>query len=221
MKMQTNLSIAVLISGNGSNLQAILNAIQYDHLPIRINAVISNNPNAYGLERAKKAHIPTYVLSQQEFTSRDHYDAALSTCLANCSPDLIVLAGFMRILGKSIIYKFENRIINIHPSLLPKYPGLNTHLQVIENQDSEHGCSIHFVDEHLDAGPLIAQVSLKVSKADNVATLKQKVHQAEYFLYPTVLNWFANKRIDISNSHVFLDKILIPTTGLKFLMTEN
>jgi phosphoribosylglycinamide formyltransferase 1 len=211
-----NLPIVILISGNGSNLQAIIDAIEIYNLPVQIKAVISNNPNAYGLKRALGANLPIDVLSPDDFIDGASYDNALSHAISRYSPALIVLAGFMRILGPICLEKFKNQIVNIHPSLLPHYPGLNTHALAIANSALEHGCSVHFVNEQLDGGPLIAQASVKVMKEETIETLKEKVHQAEHFLYPTVLNWFAHQRIALITNHVFIDNIQIPTCGLQF-----
>lgn len=210
--------IVVLISGNGSNLQAIIDAIQTQLLPIRIKAVISSDPNAYGLKRAELANIPQHALSPADYSDRQSYDQALATCIDNYNTELIVLAGFMRILGNEFLTTFKNKILNIHPSLLPKYPGLKTHELAIADKISEHGCSVHYVNEALDAGPLIAQAVIKVTSDETVATLKTKVHRAEHFLYPTVLNWFANQRVNLLNNQVILDNVILPPTGLRFVL---
>jgi phosphoribosylglycinamide formyltransferase 1 len=209
--------IVVLISGNGSNLQAIINAAQ-DNLPVAIKAVISSNPHAYGLQRAQEAGLCHISLSPQEFVDRNAYDRALTNTISAYSPELIVLAGFMRILGESFLQHFKHKILNIHPSLLPKYPGLNTHQMVIAERDIEHGCSVHFVDENLDLGPLIAQAAIKLQGDETVATLKEHVHKAEHFLYPTVINWFCQHRVTLTNQQVFLDQIPLPKSGLRFVI---
>lgn len=172
--------IVVLISGNGSNLQAIIDA----KLPIEIKAVISNRSNAYGLERARKAHIPTEIIDHTQFSNRDTFDEALAACIKKYQPKLIVLAGFMRILGEKFIHQFEGKIINLHPSLLPKYPGLRTHEQAIQNKDCLHGCTVHYVTADLDAGPIIRQASLVVADDDTPESLQAKVHELEHRLLP-------------------------------------
>lgn len=183
------LPIVVLISGNGSNLQAIIDAIAVD-LPAKICAVISNKVDAYGLERAKQANIPTKVIIRKDFPNRDAYEHALQQNIDQYEPRLIVLAGFMHILGERFVAAYPNRIINIHPSLLPKYPGLNTHAQVLANGDKEHGVTIHFVTPEVDAGPIIAQAKLAVLPDDTVESLQQRIHQLEHKLYPAVIRQF-------------------------------
>jgi phosphoribosylglycinamide formyltransferase-1 len=184
--------IAVLISGNGSNLQAIIDAIQ-NGLPAEIAVVISNKGDAYGLQRAQKANIPTKVLSHKDYKTREDYDEALKDLLEQYQPKLIVLAGFMRILTAEFVHHFENRILNIHPSLLPKYPGLNTHQQVLENKDKTHGITIHIVTAELDAGPALAQAECEVALDDTEETLKQKIQKLEHKLYPEVIQQWIEK----------------------------
>ncbi|MDF3054867.1 MAG: phosphoribosylglycinamide formyltransferase [Gammaproteobacteria bacterium] len=164
--------IAVLISGNGSNLQAMIDAIDAGTLPAKVVVVISNKADAYGLDRAKKANIPTEVISHSD------YD---------------VLAGFMRILTSTFVEHFKNRILNIHPSLLPKYPGLHTHKQVLAAGDLTHGATVHIVTSELDAGPILGQMQCNVAPNDTAETLKQKVQQLEYQLYPEVIKKWAEK----------------------------
>src|SRR3989338_6642190 len=163
--MKEKLPIVVLISGFGSNLQAIIDAVA-NGLAVDIKAVISNQPDAYGLKRAEQAGIPTQVIDHRAFKNRDAFDAALADCISSYQPQLIVLAGFMRLLGPVFIRGFYGQLINIHPSLLPKYPGLNTHEQAIVAGDKVHGVSIHFVDEGMDAGPLIAQAEVTIASID-------------------------------------------------------
>lgn len=191
--------IIVLISGNGSNLQAIIDAIVAKKLSAHISAVISNRADAFGLERAKKANIPTHVLINKDFKNNDEYDRALQQCIDQYQPQLIVLAGFMRILGKDFVKHYYGKIINIHPSLLPKYTGLNTHQRVLDAGEKEHGVTIHFVTEDLDSGPIIAQTKLTVEPTDTAEILKQKVHQLEHALYPKVIQ-------QIVDGHLFLEK---------------
>lgn len=190
---QHPINVVVLISGNGSNLQAMIDAIQAGKVNAKIACVISNQADAYGLERARAAHIPTAVLSHKDFPDREHYDNALTALIDEYQPDLIALAGFMRILGSTIVDHFKHRMINLHPSLLPKYRGLHTHEKVIANGDKEHGCSIHFVTSELDGGPVIKQAKLTVADDDTADSLKQRVHQLEHQLYPEVIQWFAEQ----------------------------
>jgi phosphoribosylglycinamide formyltransferase 1 len=184
------LNIVVLISGHGSNLQAIMDAIT-DGLNVKISAVISNRPNAYGLERAKESNLPTHALDHKAFDSRDQFDHALQIQIDLYEPDFIILAGFMRRLGAEFVKHYPKKIINIHPSLLPKYPGLDTHQKVLDHRDNEHGVSIHYVTEALDAGPLIAQKKFTVTAKDTVDSLKEKAQAIEHQLYPDVLRQLA------------------------------
>jgi phosphoribosylglycinamide formyltransferase 1 len=208
-----SLRIAVLISGNGSNLQAIIDAIGNEKCDARIVGVISNKPEAYGLLRAQEAEIPTFSLTPARGESREVYDEKLANVLMGLRPDLIVLAGFMRILSPAFVQRFAGKIINIHPSLLPKYPGLHTHQQVLAHQDTEHGCTIHFVTEALDGGPIIAQTRIPVKKGDTLETLQKKVHAREHKLYPQVIQWFAHQRIVLEDHRVILNEIVLPPEG--------
>lgn len=221
MTLKSPLNIAVLISGNGSNLQALINAIDSKQLPAKISAVISNNSDAYGIQRANQAGIPTTNLLTKEHVSRKVYDVALRDVVASYQPDLILLAGFMHILSHDFLEPFKDKILNIHPSLLPSYPGLNTHQQVLADKKTEHGCSIHYVTANLDAGPLIAQAVIEVTANDNLETVKNKVHRAEHFLYPTVVNWFAQQRIKLNNDQVSLDDFILPPSGLRFIISDS
>jgi phosphoribosylglycinamide formyltransferase-1 len=188
---ESPLNIVVLISGNGSNLQAIIDAIAKGSLHAKILAVISNNAQAYGLNRAQAANIPTEILLRKDFPTREAYDEALEQCINKYPAKLVVLAGFMYILGAGFVEAYEGRLINIHPSLLPKYPGLNTHQQVIANGDKEHGATIHFVIPAVDAGPIITQAKLKVLPGDTVESIENRIHQLEHQLYPLAIQWFA------------------------------
>ncbi len=189
MAVSAPLRLVVLISGNGSNLQAIIDAIQTDRLNATIAGVISDKKDAYGLERARQATIPAEYIP---FTKRNLFEEQLLARLAHYQPDYIVLAGFMRILSTTIINPYHNRILNIHPSLLPKYKGLNTHQRVLEAGDPEHGATIHLVSETLDGGPILAQARLAVHPEDTPETLKERVQQLEHQLYPKILQELAN-----------------------------
>lgn len=180
--------IAVMISGSGSNLEAIVKACHEKNIYGEIVYVISNNPEAYGIERAKKYNIPVKIIDHKIYTNRDDFDNALKEFLDNLEVDLIILAGFMRILGKNITEKFYGKMINLHPSLLPLYPGLNTHTQALNNKDEYHGISIHFVSAELDAGPLIAQGKVLVKADDDLEKLVSKIHKVEHDLLPKVIN---------------------------------
>ena len=180
--------IAVMISGSGSNLEAIVKACHEKNIYGEIVYVISNNPDAYGIERAKKYNIPVKIIDHKSYTDRDDFDDALKEFLDNLEIDFIILAGFMRILGKNITEKFYGKMINLHPSLLPLYPGLNTHTQALNNKDEYHGISIHFVSAELDAGPLIAQGKISVKADDDLERLVSKIHKVEHDLLPKVIN---------------------------------
>ena len=180
--------IAVMISGSGSNLEAIVKACHEKNIYGEIVYVISNNPDAYGIERAKKYNIPVKIIDHKSYTDRDDFDDALKEFLDNLEIDFIILAGFMRILGKNITEKFYGKMINLHPSLLPLYPGLNTHAQALNNKDKYHGISIHFVTDKLDEGPLIAQGKILIKEEDNIEKLIARIHKVEHDLLPKVIN---------------------------------
>lgn len=209
------LKLAVLISGNGSNLQAVIDAIA-DGLPAEICVVISDQAEAYGITRAKRAEIPVELLLDTDFKDRDSYDEALGRCLAAHKPDLILLAGFMRILTPRLVAQFKNHIVNIHPSLLPKYPGLNTHTQVLKAKDEQHGATVHVVTETLDNGPIIIQSAILVSPEDDVLSLKHKVHMLEHKLYPEVIRLYAQGMLELRDDEVLLDGEKLPPGGLEF-----
>ncbi len=187
MPERERLPIVVLISGSGSNLQSIIDA----GLPIKIRAVISNRADAYGLTRAEAAGIPTAVLDHKGFADRESYDAALQRLIDSYQPKLLVLAGFMRILSDGFVRHYEGRMMNIHPSLLPKYRGLNTHARAIEAGDKEAGCSVHFVTPELDAGPIIIQARVPIQEEDTPETLAARVLEQEHRIYPEAIRRFA------------------------------
>ena len=193
------LKIIVLISGSGSNLQAIIDACNAKMINGCVVGVISNKANAYGLERAKKNNIPTNVINHNDFTTREDFDKELVSSVNTFQPDLIVLAGFMRILSPIMTSVFKNKMINIHPSLLPKYPGLNTHEQVIANDDDEHGVTIHSVSEELDGGPIIAQSKISVHKDQKLDDLIERIHAIEHKIFPKVISMIASKEIKIED----------------------
>ena len=194
--------IVVLISGSGSNLQAIIENCNAKYINAEIISVISNNPNAYGLERAASANIDSIVINNKDFISRDHFDSKLIKILDDLNPDLIIRAGFMRILTQKLTNKYIGKIINIHPSLLPKYPGLNTHQRVIENQDLVHGVSIHYVSSKLDCGPLIAQGEIKTKKYDDINHLIERIHKVEHLIYPEIIKYICEDRIYLESNEV-------------------
>ena len=191
--------IIVLISGNGSNLQAIIDACKSGMIEGNVVGVISNKANVFGLERAKKNNIPSEVINHNNFGTREEFDQELVTSIKSYQPDLIVLAGFMRILSPIMTSAFKNKMINIHPSLLPKYPGLKTHEQVIANNDAEHGVTIHSVSEELDGGPIIAQSKIVVHKNQQLEDLIERIHKIEHKIFPKVISMIASKEIKIVN----------------------
>ncbi len=202
--MRGKLPIVVLISGGGTNLQSIIDAAGAD-LPVEFRAVISNKADAFGLERARRAGIATEVLEHLHFADRESYDAALMTCIDSFEPELVVLAGFMRILGDDFVRHYQGRMLNIHPSLLPKYRGLDTHGRCLEAGDAEHGASVHFVTPELDAGPLIIQARVPVADKDSPETLAARVLEQEHRIYPQAIRWFAEGRLTLENGQAMLD----------------
>ena len=194
--------IAVLISGSGSNLEAIANACNKKKIDGEISCVISNNPKAYGIERAKKLNLKSIIVDHNLFNDRSEFDDQIDKILVEEKIELVVLAGFMRILEKKITDKYFGRMINLHPSLLPLYPGLNTHKKVIKNKDNKHGVSIHYVSPELDAGPIIAQGSIKVKKNETAEDLQKRIHKIEHILLPEVINEICIGNIFLSNNSV-------------------
>jgi phosphoribosylglycinamide formyltransferase-1 len=205
--------IVVLISGNGSNLQALIDAIDEQKIPARIVAVFSNKKDAYGLQRAQDAGIPVITIDHKTFASRDEYDEQLSQEIQKHSPDLLVLAGFMRILSDKFVENFAGRMLNIHPSLLPKYKGLHTHQRAIEANDSQHGASVHFVTPKLDDGPVILQSKVPVFAQETATELASRVQEQERKMYPLVVKWFCQKRLVMLNNKAYLDGKEIPLCG--------
>ena len=199
------LRVVVLISGNGSNLQAIIDKIVVDHIAAEIVAVISNKADAYGLTRARNAGIPVETINQTDHESRDDFDKALQNIIDSYQADLVVLAGFMRILTDDFVNHYAGRMINIHPSLLPKYQGLHTHRRVLEAGDTEHGASVHFVTPELDSGPVILQAKIQIEENDTEKSLAQRVHQVEHLIYPQVVKWFAEQRLSLEGETVLID----------------
>jgi phosphoribosylglycinamide formyltransferase-1 len=187
--------IVVLISGNGSNLEALINACKKKIINGSIDLVISNNPTAYGITRAKNHSIDFNIIDNKKFKTREDFDKALVKKLKDTSPDLIVLAGFMRILTPIMTKAFKNKIINIHPSLLPKYPGLDTHNMVIKNGDLRHGVTIHYVNDVLDGGEIIAQGEMPVNVNETYEEIKTRIHRIEHVMLPMVVSKFADGTI--------------------------
>ena len=185
--MTAKKQVVVLISGGGSNLQALINACTEADYPAEIVGVISNKPDAYGLERAEKADISTAVLSHKEFDSRESFDDALHNIIMMFNPDIVCLAGFMRLLTPEFVGKWNGKMINIHPSLLPKYKGLHTHQRALDAGDTEAGCTVHYVVPEMDAGPIICQEAVPIKDGDNAETLAKRVLEAEHRIYVEAL----------------------------------
>jgi phosphoribosylglycinamide formyltransferase-1 len=206
-------SIVVLISGSGSNLQAILDACNVGFIDGKVTAVISNKAKAYGLERAKKAGAKAIVLDHKAYADRTAYDQDLIATIDQHQPDLVVLAGFMRILTPEFVQHYQGRLLNIHPSLLPKYQGLNTHQRAIDAGDTEHGCSVHFVTAELDGGPVILQAKVPVFPEDDAEAVAQRVHEQEHRIYPLVVRWFCQNRLQQQSDKALLDGLLLSDDG--------
>ncbi len=207
-------SIVVLISGNGSNLQALIDAKKQGKITANITGVISNQSQAYGLVRAKNAGIPSEVLSHTDYETREAFDDALQTCLLRYAPDLVVLAGFMRKLTSNFVHCFENRLINIHPALLPKFRGLQTHERALAAGETEHGISIHYVSEVLDGGPIIAQAKCQIDDKEDVTSLQKKVQQLEHQYYPIVIEKILTGEIYCLENQVYYQDIPLSNTGM-------
>jgi len=197
----------VLISGSGSNLQSLID--NAENIDLEISCVISNNPNAYGLERAKNAGIETKILEHTQFTSRENYDRSLKKIIDEYKPGIIILAGFMRILTADFVNSYLGKIINIHPSLLPKHQGLNTHERAIQAGDKIHGASVHFVTAELDGGPIIAQKAIEIYDNENSESLAKRVLREEHKIYPMVVKWFTEGRVYFKNNKVVLDNKIL------------
>ena len=206
-------NVVVLLSCSGSNLQAMIDSCQGQDSPVRIRAVVSNRADAFGLQRAAAAGIESAVLDHTRFDGREAFDAALMACIDGFAPDLVVLAGFMRILSGDFVRHYQGRLLNIHPSLLPRYKGLHTHRRALEAGDAEHGCSVHFVTEELDGGPLVVQAVVPVAPDDTVESLAQRVHQQEHLIYPLAVRWFAEGRLRLAEQGALLDGQPLAASG--------
>ncbi|MDV7105062.1 phosphoribosylglycinamide formyltransferase [Vibrio sp. TH_r3] len=205
--------IVILLSGNGSNMQAISDACGSQIPNAEVVAVFSNKANVYGLERAKVAGIDAHFVDPSMFDSRQLFDAELMRQIDTYQPDLIVLAGYMRILSSEFVNHYLGRMLNIHPSLLPKYPGLNTHQRAIDAGDSQHGTSVHFVTEELDGGPVILQAKVPVFEDDSAETLSQRVQKQEYDIYPLTIRWFIESRLKMIDNQAVLDDCVLGHSG--------
>ncbi len=207
----------VLISGSGSNLQAIIDAGEKPDYPVEVVAVISNIPDVKGLERARKAGINTEVLSHKDFACREDFDTRLAGIIDSYNPEIVILAGFMRILTEAFVTKYEGRMLNIHPSLLPKYRGLDTHQRAIEAGESHHGATVHFVTAELDGGPLILQAQVALEANDTVQQLAGRILEKEHIIYPRAIGWVGEKRVQMQNGKTVFDGQVLD----KPLLLEN
>ena len=205
--------LVVLISGSGSNLQAILDACGRGRINASVAAVFSNKASAYGLERARRADVPAHALAASDYASREEFDRQLIAGIDAYAPDLVVLAGYMRILSPAFVAHYQDRLLNIHPSLLPKYPGLHTHRQAMENGDSEHGTSVHFVTDELDGGPVVLQAKVPVFADDSEEEVIARVQHQEHAIYPLVISWFVDGRPAMRDNAARLDGKRLPPQG--------
>ena len=207
--------LAVLISGRGSNMQAFIDACRLGDLDAEIAVVLSNNPDAQGLARAKEAGIDTLCINHRDYEDRESFDQAMVDALTPYAPDLVILAGFMRILTPVFITPFTGKLLNIHPSLLPKYPGLHTHQRALDAGDEEAGVTVHFVTPELDGGPPIIQARVPINEGDTADSLAARVINEEHVIYPIAARWQLEGRLQLTNQGAFLDEELIPATGIE------
>ncbi len=207
-------SVVILISGRGSNMEAMLREHAAGRLPVTIAAVISNRPDAKGLETAAQAGIATRVVDHKAYANRESFDAALAACIDEFSPDLVVLAGFMRILTAGFVAHYAGRLLNIHPSRLPAFPGLHTHEQALANGVRVHGCTVHFVTPALDHGPVVIQAAVPVLDSDDADSLAARVLAEEHKIYPQAVRWFAEGRLSLDGLNVRLSKPNTPAPAL-------
>ena len=203
--MSRRLAIVVLISGRGSNLQSIIDSITGGTLPADLRAVISNCGDALGLERARQAGVSTEVVDHRRFSDRASFDRALADVIDRHGAELVILAGFMRILGAEFVARYRGRLINIHPSLLPAFRGLDTHRRALEAGVAEHGASVHFVTEELDGGPVIVRARVPVLPGDTAEVLAARVLEHEHRILPETIRWFAQGRLALDDRQVILD----------------
>ncbi|TVS09110.1 MAG: phosphoribosylglycinamide formyltransferase [Gammaproteobacteria bacterium] len=208
--------VVVLLSGRGSNLEAILAHVRCGQIPATVVGVISNRPGARGLDIARSAGITAACLDHRPHADRAAFEALLATTIDALEPDLILLAGFMRVLTPAFVERYSPRLLNIHPSLLPEHRGLDTHARALARGDREHGASVHVVVPELDAGPVIAQVVVPIKAEDDVLQLAARVQRGEHLLYPRVLDWYANGRLQLEQTQVILDGTPLPESGARF-----
>ncbi len=204
-------SIAILFSGNGTNMQSIIHHVQRGHINARIACALSNQTGAYGLTRAQKAGIPTHIVRHDRYQTRKAFEEELIRVLERYQVKVIVLAGFMRILSEVFVDHFRHRILNIHPSLLPKYPGLHTHRRVLDAKESKHGCSVHFVTEGLDEGPVVIQAEVPVLVADEIESLTRRVLEKEHLVLPLAMKWLCQGKLYCNDGTVYFDGAALKT----------
>jgi phosphoribosylglycinamide formyltransferase-1 len=207
--------VVILISGSGSNMVTIVDEIRDGKIDADIAAVICNEPEAAGIQKARDRDIPVTVIDHRQFTSRDEFDLGLMRAIEEAEADLVVLAGFMRILTPDFVRRYEGRMLNIHPSLLPKYQGLHTHKRAIDAGDSHHGVTVHFVTEVLDDGPNVIQAVVPVLDGDDVTSLQKRVQLQEHVIYPIAVKWFVEGRLTMQNGKACLDNTPLPSSGVK------
>lgn len=205
--MISRLRIVVLISGRGTNLQAIIDAIANGALPVDLRAVVCNEPGAPGIELARRAGYEVKVVHHRDFPTRERFDAALAETIERLDAELVVLAGFMRILTPGFVRRYAGRLINIHPSLLPEFPGLDTHARALVAGAEVHGATVHFVTGTLDGGPIIAQARIPVLAQDNTDALAARVLEREHVILPRAILWFAQRRIEVDGDRVLIDGV--------------
>jgi phosphoribosylglycinamide formyltransferase-1 len=208
--------LVILISGSGSNLQSFIDSRDSGQLNADICAVVCNRPNALGLQRATAAGISTELVDHKDFDDRSQFDAELIRRIDQHQPNLVILAGFMRILTAGFVQHYHGRLLNIHPSLLPKYPGLNTHQRAIDAGDSMAGATVHFVTEQLDGGPAILQASVAIAADDSAASLAAKILGKEHLIYPLAAQWYAEHRLKLEGNHALLDNTPLSPAGYSF-----
>ncbi|MFU2088882.1 phosphoribosylglycinamide formyltransferase [Avibacterium avium] len=205
--------IVVLISGEGQTLQSIIDACKVGDIPAQICAVIANKANAYGLQRAKMAEIPTALFERKDYADNLAMDQAIGDYIAELGADLIVLAGYMKILTAEFTQRFAGKILNIHPSLLPKYPGLDTYQRALAAGEQEHGTTVHFVNEEVDGGAIVLQAKVPIFPDDEVSDIEQRVKYQEQQIYPLVINWFVTERLRLKEGKAYLDQCALPENG--------
>ena len=216
------LPVVILISGRGSNLQALIDAVAHGTLPVDIRAVISNWPDAVGLQAATRAGIATAVVDHTLYKDRQAFDQALQACIDQHQPALVILAGFMRILSTDFVAHYRGRLLNIHPSLLPDFPGLNTHQRALDAGCEVHGASVHFVTADVDGGPVVLQARVPVQAHDTVDSLAARVLEQEHRLYPLAIRWFAEHRLTLGdNGQALLDGAILTEPRQLSAITEE